>query len=534
MTTQTLRPNSTESASAWSRTGGTTKHGVLADDSDATYLYNSGAAAAGIFGLETYTLASGERVKRVRGRIRYAGQSASDSPRAQLRLRDGAGVQKWSSTGPSRTGTSPYTYTGPWVDAATVLTSAASQQSEVDALEAMFEDVDSGIIGEEMRCHEVWVDLDVWARTDAPTVSIVEESAGTVTDTDTPTVEFYTAALNDGSPSQYTRQVRVFRDAVYGAGGFDPATETDVEWEQADTVGLVSTTSGSPDSISVGEPLANSDTYRAYVRYGKNDVAGQTLWSEWSYAEFTLSLTLPDPPEQFEITVEQPDGRQYVRIVTAVRTHDTIERVEVQRRDDSGTWTTIRGGVRTEDDDGTAYTGLDLIELYDYDAPRDTVLEYRARTTEGIAASGTTITSDWTTAASVVHPNDESWWLYDVDQWTEIASGVRVVGYPDDEIVSDVGVFYPLGRSGEAVVVTGTSHGDDGSYTIKATGADECAAIDALARWDRRVLVKTPFGDQKYVVWTSRRRTRAGVPSQPRHTWELDYAEVDDGIGSDG
>lgn len=525
MATQTLRPNATHyDDGRWSRTGGTTDHGVLSDDADGTYMSASNALANLILSLSTYTLAAGERVKQYRARAR--GTSSSGTLRLDIGNATGSGsfsaYETPSVTLPTSAGESATGWFSTGLD-------VSDQQDMVDDIGMRLKPN----VAATQTVMEVYLDLDVWTGTDAPTVSIAEESGGTVTDTDVPHVESYTASLNDGTPSLYTRQVRVFRDAVYGAGGFDPATETDVEWEQTDIVGGVSTVSGSPDTVQVGEQLANSDTYRAYVRYGKNDVAGQTLWSDWGYSEFALSLTLPDPPEQFEITVNQPDGRQYIRIVTAVRTHDTIERVEVQRRDDSGEWATIRGGVRTEEDNGNAYTGLDLIELYDYDAPRDAVLDYRARTVEGISASGTTITSDWTTADPVVHPNDGTTWIYDVATW-DLVGSYRTLRGRSVEPSEMVGVFQPLGRT-TAVVVTGGQSASRFMVDVYSSDQlDDVDDVEALATYTGTLLVKWHTGAQDYVRVLSRACAVGDIGTMRVRTWSLQAIGVSSGITADG
>lgn len=534
MATQTLRPDSTffdGGPTLWSRTGGTTKHGVLADDADGTYVSAGSTSAANlIVDLTSYTLLAGERVKRYRARCR--GWASGSGKTVQLDIGDTSGGSFPEIVRPALTlPTSIAERSSAWFDDDMDL---ADQQDLVDGL-AIRVFPASGSSGT-LNVAEVYLDLDVWQRVDAPTVTAAEASAGTISTTDLPTIQSYTANLNDGTPSLYSRQVRVFRDAVYLAGGFDPETETDVEWEQSDTsMAGVSSSSGAPDELQVAEPLANSDTYRAYVRYGKNDVAGQTLWSEWGYVEFTLSLTLPSAPS-LDVEVDQAEGRQAVTITTAALTHDTLESIRLERSDDGGTtWATVRDGFLTSDpDDGSALAGSTAYTLHDYDAPRDTELIYRARVVEGITSSGTTLTSAWTTADSVAHPNDGQWWIYDVDQWTDVLAGARIVEGPEIEVAADVGVFHPLGRTGSAVVVSGTVHGDDGSYELRATGTAECDAVDPIARYAGTLLVKSPFGDQKYVRWITRSRRLLGTPTAPRHLWALGYAEVDADIGDDG
>lgn len=534
MATETLRPNATTSAAEWTRTGGTTKHGVLADDSDATYLTKPLATEhsddPAIFALTTYTLAAGERVKRARVRVRA---SSSSSAVAELYAEydnapspPGYGTVYCSLDD----GTTPATFTGGWT---TSLLSVASQQAAIDGLYGTVRGV---VSTNQPRAYELYIDLDVWARTDAPTVS---SPSGTITDTDVPTIESYTAALNDGTPSLWSREVRVFRDAVYGAGGFDPETETDVEWEDLDAnfgggAGRPpSTSSSTPDEIQVGEPLANSDTYRAYVRYGKNDVAGETLWSEWDYAEFTLDLTLPTAPG-IAVEVDQPAGRQVVTVTTAAATHDTVERIRVERSDDEGDFETIRGGLITADpDDDSALAGSTAYTFEDHDAPRGVALVYRARVTEGITASGTTLTSSWTTASPVAHPNDGHTWLYDVDAFDHVGP-YRVLRGVTRAPSEQSGVFHPLGRR-TAVVVTAGRGPDQIAFDVLARDHHgDVDDVEALLTSTRRLLVKWPEGTQDYVRVTSRSFDYGDMAGDRRRNWSVQTIEVDSGITADG
>ncbi|HSH24877.1 MAG TPA: ABC transporter substrate-binding protein, partial [Massilibacterium sp.] len=205
----TLRPNGTLFEQGWVRTGGSTVHGVLADDSNSTYLTeNTGFDTFLELAMSGYTLAAGERVKRVRARIRMA---SVDSTNAQLWVRPVYDGDLGEDYFASVTGTSPANRSGPWISS---IWNTGNQQTIINGLEwhATF-------AVQTARAYEAYIDLDVWERTDAPTVA---SPSGTITDTDLPTIESYTANLNDGSPSLWSRQVRVFRDAVYGAGGFDP------------------------------------------------------------------------------------------------------------------------------------------------------------------------------------------------------------------------------------------------------------------------------------------------------------------------
>jgi hypothetical protein len=541
MATQTLRPDATPHDSAkFARTGGTTKHGVVSDDSDATYLtadcdINDSDI---VFSLGTYTLAAGERVARVRARVR--GRVGATAGRIRFYLdmfgaSPPAGDRAVYTTFDSGNLTASFAeVAGAWFDASAVGLGATNQQVGIDAHGAMLST--RNISGSAVvDIAEVYFDLDVWQAPGTPSPT----PSGTVNDTDIPTVE-WTATKNDGDPGTYTWVAYIYHEDDYTLPGWEVG-DTLPAWygfgvgvgETAALNGSVPYSSGYSPTSSSGAgatappvPLINGETYRVYVLVSKNNVGGTTpLSSDYGFATFTLSLTLPTAPT-VAVVVDQTDGRQTITVTTpGALTHDTAEGIEVQRSDDGGTnWATIRDGTLDTFDVATAYT------FHDYDAPRDTELLYRVRTVEGLTSSGTTIGSDWVTPSSVAHPLDGRWWLYDVDSWTRVVAGARISENPEEDIAQDVGVFRPPGRT-TAVVVSGTVHGNDGSYAILATGSDDCDDLDTIGRYAGTVLVKSPFGWQRYVRWVARSRVVRGTPAEPKLTWTVGFVEVDDGIG---
>lgn len=83
---------------------------------------------------------------------------------------------------------------------------------------------------------------------------------------------------------QQTYHVRVIAASVYDAGIPDPGTATAV-WDTGEVA------SSSVRSAQVIPDLANTSTYRAYVRVKTGGV-----YSGWSYAEFTVAITPPAQP----------------------------------------------------------------------------------------------------------------------------------------------------------------------------------------------------------------------------------------------
>lgn len=86
------------------------------------------------------------------------------------------------------------------------------------------------------------------------------------------------------SNPQIAYRVKVFDQATYTAGGFDPATSTPV-WDSGDVAGTATT-------ATVGVDLVNGGTYRAYER--SSQVGG--MQSGWAYSEWTVALDAPAVP----------------------------------------------------------------------------------------------------------------------------------------------------------------------------------------------------------------------------------------------
>lgn len=520
MSTQTLRPNATLHVGGWTASD-TTLHGDTSDEDTAT-----GASTSGFnnmwLELESYTLAAGERVARARivGNASGSAQSRNllktvdDVVRAQLDM----------AAAPSTV-----VQSGAWTALATVLT-----QADIDGLRTQSWRLTGGV-GVPVEIRELYVELDVWERTDAPTVAIDEESAGTVSTTDLPTVQTYAADLNDGTPGQWSRQVMFVKDADYGSwstdddvtAGYEAGT---YEWADSNTAfSTPSTASGAPDSIQAGSPLANTDTYRAYVRYGKNNVAGATLWSEWGHAEFDLSLTLPAAPT-LDVSVLQASGRNQIEVTPATLEHDSLVSIEVQRSIDAGAWRTVRGGTVS---DGIA--AANTTEVADWDVPRGVPVRYRARVVEYLNASGTTIASAWMVAAASVHPNDLSTWIYDVDTFALVTGGLPVIRPVTSTVSEQIAVHRPPGRvdgDGTPVSVTRSAGLTGGQWEIPIEARDDSskAAIEALLRHTGTLLFKWADGTQTYLRRVSAQQTVGDLgATMPRRAWQVSAVQVGSG-----
>lgn len=94
-----------------------------------------------------------------------------------------------------------------------------------------------------------------------------------------------TATIGDGNV-QTAYEVKVFTAAQYGAGGFSPSTSTPT-WSTSGT--------GTTSTVTPAQ-LANSTTFRAYVRTTKTSALGRAVQSAWAFVGFTTSATPPPAP----------------------------------------------------------------------------------------------------------------------------------------------------------------------------------------------------------------------------------------------
>lgn len=282
MAIETLRPNGTLGSFDAQAVGAASMHAALADESDSTYVKGSGSGTfLADLNLNTYTLQPKERVKQVRIRVR---SSAGGTSQTQWTYYHTAEASDPGDDTYSVSGSTVSLRTGSW---RTFGIEVADQQAVINGLVATFHA--SAGAG---RCQALYFDLDVWEACDA--VEVLTPSG--LTDDASPPVSFKadTAAgfsNGDGSPDSWHRQMRIFRESVYTAPGFDPASGS-YEWQNdapSTSFNPIYVGGGSGSSNYNTTELERDVTYRAYIRYGKNNVAGQTLWADWAYSEFTVA-----------------------------------------------------------------------------------------------------------------------------------------------------------------------------------------------------------------------------------------------------
>jgi hypothetical protein len=321
MTVSTLRPTSTSNNTGTVTGAGGDLDVALSDDSDATYNTLEFSENM-LLGFGDLTLPAGAVIKGIAARVRSMKDPTAFSV-PQLRISSSLGIP---------TPAFQVTWTTPTTTTAWTYTAAGLTDSAIDgiSLGASLSNVGGFPT---TRVHELYLDVTYVEKPDVT----VDLPTGSVTDTNLPVVEWSPDIDPDGGP-QTRYWVKIFTDAQYGAGGFDPQTSTP----------LINTgsTASADTSWQVTQVLPN-DTYRAYVILAQT-VNGALHWGSWQFSEFTVNVALPGAPS-LTATADNSSGRIALAITDNAAASTSTDGFEVQRSVDGGTtW----GPVRTLGVDG--------------------------------------------------------------------------------------------------------------------------------------------------------------------------------------
>jgi hypothetical protein len=507
MTTNTLRPDGIHTDDAdWVRTGGATKNGVEADDSDATYL---ATAALGdfcymIFTLGTFSLPAGNRTKTIVVRVRAKEVSAGVENGFTVNVKNAAlGIVAGGAV--PITSTSFTTYTA--------ATSAFDNQSQATIDGLVFE-LSAIASFSAIQVAECYVDI-IHA---AQPVANVTYPTGTpaITTTNTPTFTWtHTPGSDGGTQTHY--EVRVFTAAQYGAGGFDPATSA-AHWESGVVVGSASS--------QVSGPLANSTTYRVYVRTAQT-INGSAHWSAFDFEGFSISVTTSDV-SAITTTADSANGRILINVD---RSGSAWDFVEVQRSIDTGTtWEYIRGGAYVPPATASAWSTGDAnnFDIYDYEVPPATSTLYRARATRLL--SGLPITGAWVQSTPAVSWTASEMWVKS-PLVPSINDQFCLYGWrPQQQRQVRQGVHPVLGAANPSITFDVLS-GRSGSITVATLDAAEAASLAALLD-DVLLLLQFTASHgiaQMYVVvgGVSESFEVQVLTGDHQRAWDVSYVEVD-------
>lgn len=373
----------------------------------------------------------------------------------------------------------------------------------------------------DVSIYQVALKLDVWEASDAPVVTIPAKQGGVVSVTDTPAFSHYVPALGDGRPNRWTSQLRLFARDVWEEPGFDPADPAGSAWSRDLHGSAPSTEANYPEVAFPDQSLFNNTDYRAYVRWGKEEVAGETLWSGWRLNEFTVDLSPPTAPD-LQVSTVPADGRNRVAAeLPSLTLSGSFVSLEVQRDSGDG-WERIRGGYLTAD----VLSESNTYVFHEYDFPRGVQVSYRARTVED-SSVGDQIASPWA-VETVTHVNDGRDWLLTVPDFDYVGYAHIRGGEIDWERPEKVGVFRPPGRTESVVVSDGA--GQPYNATLKFSSFDD-SKLDAALEHEGRLLLKMKDGTQHYLRATGRTHTDVQHGEMRLRRWEVDVVQVDRGFG---
>lgn len=273
-----VEPNSTTSLGDATVTGAANAHTALSDDSDTSYVDLTGPSPL-ILGLPNPSIPAGGTVLLIRATLRGHHNAI---PATLFTTISGSGLGASSVSD---------TTTVHWLTAKGFSGLDAAISTAPTGLSLHLATTDDGAI----RIYEADVAVDYLAQ---PAVT-VGQPTGTITTTNLPEVAWL---LDLDSPAgraalpMAAYEVKVFNDAAYGAGGFDPDTSDPTTESGVKAAGIVTQTVLGPAATwQVEEPLPN-DTYKAYVRVAQT-VNGSQVWSDWDDGPaFTIDADLPHTP----------------------------------------------------------------------------------------------------------------------------------------------------------------------------------------------------------------------------------------------
>lgn len=347
-------------------------------------------------------------------------------------------------------------------------------------------------------------------------VTSVTAPTGTFTDNNLPLVSWSQTRDSDGG-AQTRWEVKIFTDAQYLAGGFNPATSTPTLFYSG------SGWTGAQTSKQIATALAN-DTYRAYVRTGQT-VNGFAHWSAWSFSGFVVNivpLDVPNPPT-ISVTPEDSDHRNKVT-VTTVAGAASPDYVVIERSEDGGTtWEDLR----TLLGDGVAASSLGANDYYDYEAPNGDTVHYRAKARHDYGG-GSVTDSDWSAPGSGAWSQSNIWLLkHPVRPSAKIA--LDIYSQPEYSFNSRGAPFQALGAT-EATVVEDTAEADSGFISFLVNTDEERLAFVDLVKEGVSLLVQAPpegHWEDRWLRFPSNRKFARFVDKMIEEgTIELEWMEV--------
>lgn len=470
MTLVTARPDATLSNS-FSVVSAASAHAALSDDGDASYLVRSSGAPSVLVGCNEPALPAGAVPKSLALRVRSAINGGS--------LLFGISTQGGAPV-------SVGTISPSWGSPTTTTQHTGALTAWPTDLRVYSADASGGAT---VRLYEVFVDLTYVAQ---PEVA-VDAPSGTVSDTNMPEVSWVNTLDSDGG-AQVAYEVKVFAEAVFTDGGFDPATSSPA-W----TSGIIT----SAEAVeAVDTPLADDD-YRTYVRVAQI-VNGNLHWSDWEYSEFTIDVALPAVPS-VTVTPLPASGSFFIDVDLQEDGTTSTDMIEIQRSVDLTSWVPVRtfdsgDGLRAIDPED------ETKQLQDWEAPILTTVYYRVRALHDY--SGVYASSAWADLVAATL-SSRQWWLKDPLLPSRNVA-VELDSYPSVQRPARAGVFQALGSTTQ-IVVSDTRQAERGTVSFRLDTTDAHDELLELLETSATLLLHGPATDHerdRYVRLTDIDSTR--------------------------
>lgn len=491
-TTITVRPNDTIEQGSWVRTGGSFAHGVLSDDSDATYMAATPPVSEAVKMYLEYgnpaALPAGAKIVGVQPRFRQAHDpSDPDVSFAHHWRLEASGILSNVLVATSSSGVPAITQTKQLQSVRP--DGAAWLEADFATLRTLhFAPTVGGAGGGKGRIYELYLNI-IYNQRPVATVTVPAESA--VVTTSRPTVQ---GTFSDPEGDAQTAfRFKVFTLAQYSIGGFNSETSPFT----ADSGKIAS---ASAPSWLTDVDLLDGGTYRAYLWVYQDNVNGVEHKSAADFNTFSVDL-VPPPVPSVASTYESPDNRVKVDITRGTPDVPTAEYFIVDRSDDDGvTYETILDGK-------TVLVTGSTTTIYDYLAPPRDDIRYRARAVDtGIGQPVISLPS----AYSLVDVPTRGWQLKDPEDSSRNQIDLMEIEVLDQDSPEQHAVFNPLGRGDAVLVSDSVIQGVRGSLTFVVSEVQE-DDLQLLIRSQRTLLLVAPWGEQWFVrVYTRNRRVDFG------------------------
>lgn len=481
----------------------------LGDNSDVTTVNNTGTKSLlWTFGLGAASVPATEFVARVGTSLRWKGNAAGNYSIGGLTFRSSDATPGYvASLTPNNSAAFTSTQVG--------YQSVAWSRTDVNSLRYLWFDG---------RSNSAWAQTDhadIWASVYTLTLASATPANRTETTSVYPTISVTANATIDWESTSYDWQNlrKVTVEVRIESGGTGTGAGTLVSLGSATT--LFTATGSKVLTVVMPDALPNG-TYNIYaraLRYREDGLVYSDAYGSWSAAAtLTMSTPLPNTPT-VSVTEDQDQDRVTISVTPVATSGYTSPFIYVQRSSDGGiTWSAVRGASGIAGSFGLAST------FYDYEAPRDQAVFYRAQVQASY--SGFVNGSAWS-AGSPANIAADTWNIKNPLAPSQNFIGVNVVGRPQEQQQEDLGIFRPLGRS-HPVVVAGALGGWDGEISLVCTSVAEWESVKALAAAQAVLLLESPFGDSRYIRLTAGAKSElAGTKTAPQRRVGLAYVEVD-------